>query len=114
MYKYREPHSRALNQWWWWLRVSTPGSWVLFSYLVNPFLYSVTYRMEDKFEIIDEISSQYRRFNADGTQLKLRLLPPPSPTSDNDEIITNPVTHFETDFALRNVAECHGGHGYSS
>jgi hypothetical protein len=59
--------------------------------------------MEDKFEIIDEVVRQYRKFNAEGTLLKVRLLPPP------DETVTNPVTHFETsmnalfDYALRNV-----------
>jgi hypothetical protein len=48
--------------------------------------------MEDKFEIIEEVVMQYRRFNAEGTQLKVRLLPPP----DDDKTVTNPVTHFET------------------
>jgi hypothetical protein len=63
--------------------------------------------MEDKFEIIDEVVKQYRKFNTEGTQLKVRLLPPP----DDDETVTNSVTHFETsmnalfDYALRNVAE---------
>jgi hypothetical protein len=45
--------------------------------------------MEDKFEIIEEVVRQYRKFNR-GTQLKIRLLPPP------DATVTNPVTHFET------------------
>jgi hypothetical protein len=71
MYKYRESHPRALSQWW--LRMTTPGRWVLSSYLVNPFLYFVIYRMEDKFEILEEVNRQYRRFNAEGTQLKVRL-----------------------------------------
>jgi hypothetical protein len=29
--------------------------------------------MEDKFEIIDEVVRQYRKFNAEGTLLKVRL-----------------------------------------
>jgi hypothetical protein len=41
------------------------------SYLVNAALYSVTYRMEDKFEIIEEVVRQYRKFNTEGTQLKV-------------------------------------------
>jgi hypothetical protein len=59
--------------------------------------------MEDKFEIIKEVVRQYRKFNAEGTQLKVQLLPPP------DETVTNPVTHFETsmnalfNYALRNA-----------
>jgi hypothetical protein len=59
--------------------------------------------MEDPFEIIDEVVRQYRKFNAEGTQLKVRPLPPP------DETVTNPVTHFETsmnalfDYVLRSV-----------
>jgi hypothetical protein len=69
--------------------------------------------MEDKFEIIEEVNRQYQCFNAEGTQVKVRLLPPPSPSpdddDDDDQNITNPVTHFETsmdtlfDYALRNV-----------
>jgi hypothetical protein len=60
--------------------------------------------MEDKFEIIDEVARQYRKFNAEGTQSKVCLLPSP-----DDETVTDPVTHFETsmnvqfDYALRNV-----------
>jgi hypothetical protein len=33
--------------------------------------------MEDKLEIIEEVVRQYGKFNAEGTQLKVRLLPPP-------------------------------------
>jgi hypothetical protein len=29
--------------------------------------------MEDKFDILEEVNRQYRRFNAEGTQLKVRL-----------------------------------------
>jgi len=42
--------------------------------------------MDTRFKIEGEISRQYRRFNATGTQLTMRLLPPP------DE--ENPVSHF--------------------
>jgi len=38
---------------------------------------------------IDEEVRQYRRFNAEGTELKVRLLPPP----DSDD--TDPMTHFQ-------------------
>jgi hypothetical protein len=33
--------------------------------------------MEGKFEVLDEVNRQYRRFKAQGTQLKLRLLDAP-------------------------------------
>jgi hypothetical protein len=65
--------------------------------------------MEDKFEILDEVNRQYRRFNAEGTQLKVLLLPLSSPT--DDETVIELVTHSETsmntlfDYALRNVAD---------
>jgi len=36
--------------------------------------------MHRKFTIVDEITRQYRRFNTVGTQLTVRLLPPPSDT----------------------------------
>ena len=36
--------------------------------------------MDRKFTIVDEITRQYRRFNTVGTQLTIRLLPPPSDT----------------------------------
>jgi hypothetical protein len=82
MYKYCEPHPKPSF---------SGGAYVCVysSYLVKVGFYSVTYRMEDKFEII-EVVRQYRRFDAEGTLLKVRLLPPP------DETVTNPVTHFET------------------
>ena len=44
--------------------------------------------MDRKFTIIDEITREYRRFNTVGTQLTLRLLPPP----EGDE--RNPVSYF--------------------
>jgi hypothetical protein len=40
--------------------------------------------MDQSFSIDSEITRQYRRFNATGTQLTLRLLPPPDDT-DGDE-----------------------------
>jgi hypothetical protein len=61
--------------------------------------------MEDKFEIIEEVVRQYRKFNTEGTQIKVQLLHLP----DDDETATNPVTHFEIsmnalfDYTLRNV-----------
>jgi hypothetical protein len=51
MYKYREPHKTLIQ--WWRLRVC-----VYSSYLVNVILYFVTYRMEDKFEIMEEVVRQ--------------------------------------------------------
>ena len=59
--------------------------------------------MSQRFTIDDEINRQYSRFNAIGTQLSVRLLPPP-PNS-------NPVTHFLDsmsdlfEYALRNCNE---------
>jgi hypothetical protein len=43
---------------------------------------------EPKFAIEEEITRQYRRFNAVGTQLTVRLLPP---TEGEDP---NPMSHF--------------------
>jgi hypothetical protein len=43
--------------------------------------------MSQRFEVDGEIARLYRRFNATGTQLSVRLLPPPFPDSD-------PITHF--------------------
>jgi len=43
--------------------------------------------MSQRLEIDGEITRMYRRFNATGTQLSVRLLPPPFPDSD-------PITHF--------------------
>jgi hypothetical protein len=57
--------------------------------------------MEGKFEDVDEVNRQYSRFNAQGTQLKVRLLPPPDnevipdddneviPNDDDNEVIPN-------------------------
>ena len=43
--------------------------------------------MSQRFEIEGEITRLYRCFNATGTQLSVRLLPPPLHDSD-------PITHF--------------------
>ena len=45
-----------------------------------------TSAMDRRFEIEGEITRQYRRFNAVGTQLTVRLQPPPAEK--------NPVSHF--------------------
>jgi len=42
-----------------------------------------------RFTIDEEVRRQYRRFNAEGTELKVRLLPP----TDGDD--TDPMAHFE-------------------
>ena len=58
-----------------------------------------------KFTIDGEITRQYRRFNAVGTELTVRLLPPPR-GDDSDA-----VTHFQAcvtdlfDYALRNCRD---------
>ena len=59
--------------------------------------------MDRRFTIDDEISRQYRRFGAVGTQLTVRLLPP----SDDDV----PVNHYVAsvndlfDYSLQNVSD---------
>jgi len=59
--------------------------------------------MSQRFTVDGEINRQYRRFNATGTQLSVRLLPPPP--------VSNPVTHFLDivsdlfEYALRNCNE---------
>jgi hypothetical protein len=59
--------------------------------------------MADTFEVLDEVNRQYQRFNAQGTQLTVRLLPPP------DDSNIDPITHFESsmnarfNYILRNV-----------
>jgi hypothetical protein len=75
--------------------------------------------MEGKFAVLEEVNRQYRRFKAQGTLLKVRLLPPPEVIPDNEvipdddsdvisdndnEVIPNddievspdPIAHFET------------------
>ena len=55
-----------------------------------------------RFIIDEEITKQYRRFNATGTELTVRLLSPP----DGDD--TNPISHLQAsvielfEYALRN------------
>ena len=59
--------------------------------------------MSQRFTVDGEINRQYRRFNAIGTWLSVRLLPPPP--------VSNPVTHFLDsmsdlfEYALRNCNE---------
>ena len=54
-----------------------------------------------RFTIDEEVRRQYRRFNDEGAELRVRLLPP----SDGDD--TNPITHFQAsvtellEYALR-------------
>ena len=45
--------------------------------------------MDTRFKIEGEIIRRYRRFNAVGTQLTVRLLPPPRVEEEE-----NPVSHF--------------------
>jgi hypothetical protein len=77
--------------------------------------------MEGKFEVLEEVNWPYERFRAQGTLLKLRLLPPPEvipdddskaiPDDDSEVILDNdnevtrdddnefspdPITHFES------------------
>jgi len=60
--------------------------------------------MSQRFEVDGEITRLYRRFNDTGTQLSVRLLPPPFPDSD-------PITHFLDgmsalfEYALRDCSE---------
>ena len=58
-----------------------------------------------RFNIDGEITRQYRRFNATGTEITVRLLSPP----DRDD--TNPMSHFEAsvtelfEYALHNCQD---------
>jgi hypothetical protein len=60
--------------------------------------------MVDKFEVLDEINKECKRFNAQGTRLKIR-------PDDGD---TDPITHFEScvnalfDGVLNNVNDMVG------
>jgi len=60
--------------------------------------------MRQRFEVDGEITRLYRRFNASGTKLSVRLLLPPFPDSD-------PITHFLDgmselyEYALRDCSE---------
>ena len=51
------------------------------------YIYILCRVMDRRFEIKGEIRRQYRRFNAVGTQLTVRLQPPPD--------AANPVSHFQ-------------------
>jgi hypothetical protein len=61
--------------------------------------------MEAKSEVLDEVNRQYMRFNAQGTELKVSLLPPPN------EGTPDPITHFESSvnalfgYALENIED---------
>ena len=51
-----------------------------FSVLQNLVLFRISVcsvKMSQRFTVDGEINRQYRRFNATGTQLSVRLLPPP-------------------------------------
>jgi hypothetical protein len=50
--------------------------------------------MSELFTVEDETNRQYRRFNAEGTQLTVRLAAPA------EEDGTDPVTHFLNDGAF--------------
>jgi hypothetical protein len=58
-----------------------------------------------RFTIEEEVKRQYRRFNAEGSELTVRLLPP----TDGD--YTNPVSHFQAsvtepiEYALRDCQD---------
>jgi len=60
--------------------------------------------MSKRFVVNVGITRRYSRFNATGTQLSVRLLPPPFPDSD-------PITHFLDgiselfEYALRDCSE---------
>jgi hypothetical protein len=64
------------------------------------------------FEILNERRKEYRLFNATGTQLTVRLKPPPT-DSDSESSSTpfNPITHFMAsldelfDYALQNLED---------
>ena len=43
--------------------------------------------MSQRFEVLEEISQEYRCFNTTGRQIRVRLNPPTDPN-------TNPVDHF--------------------
>jgi hypothetical protein len=59
--------------------------------------------MSQKFEILSELTKVYRRFNAEGTQLTVRLLP--------SSLDSNPISNFIAsvtdllEYALRNCSD---------
>ena len=69
-------------------------------------MYYLVCGMARRFEIDGEITRQYRRLNAMGTQLTMRLLPP---AEDEDDV--DPVSHFLAsvnnliEHALQNVSD---------
>jgi hypothetical protein len=67
--------------------------------------------MDRSFTVDTEITRQYRSFNATGTQITVRLLPPPDIDADDDsENNTDHMSHFVAsmndliDYALRDFA----------
>ena len=81
--------------------------------LAQNFIYIIfsvfqTIVMTRRFEIDDTITRRYKRFNATGTQLIARLLPP---SNDNED----PVSHFLAsvddlfNHALQNVSDSESG-----
>jgi hypothetical protein len=70
--------------------------------------------MDRSFSIDSEITRQYIRFNATGTQLTVRLLPPPDTihdddTENTDHVNTDPVTlcsQYERSDCLRPERFC--------
>jgi hypothetical protein len=65
----------------------------------------IIFRMDRSFTVVTEITRQYRSFNATGTQLTVRLLPPP-----DDFENTDPLSHFVAgmndlfDYAMQDFA----------
>jgi hypothetical protein len=61
--------------------------------------------MTSQYQVLDEVTRQYRRFKTQGTQLNFRLNPPP------DDSNIDPITHFEScfnalfEYALRHVSD---------
>jgi hypothetical protein len=47
--------------------------------------------MEGKFEVLEEVSRQYERFKAQGTLLKVRVLPPPEVIPESEVIPDNDI-----------------------
>ena len=67
----------------------------------------ITPPLPTRFTIEEEVRRRYRRYNAEGAELKVRLLPPP----DGDD--TNPMTHFQAsvtelfEYANRDCQDSH-------
>ena len=61
--------------------------------------------MDRRFKIEGEITRQYRRFNAVGTQLTVRMLPPLDDTDPVNHFLASVNDLFE--HALQNVSDSH-------